>query len=75
MEAGFIALAVIMLVVGVLVGIRIGANRKFRDESRGILSVYQSDPKANPELFLTLTVPAEDVTSRKYVLFDVHVIR
>ena len=75
MVAGFIALTIIMAIVGALVGIRIGTNRKLRDESRGVLSIYRSDPEANPELFLTLTVPAEEVTSRKHVLFEVHVIQ
>ena len=79
MEAGFIALAILMLIIGVVVGTLVGksiANRRYMRETQytqGTLNVDCSDPEFEPGLFLGLAVPVKDVISRKYVMLDVNV--
>ncbi len=77
MEAGFIALLIVMAVVGVVVGFFIGktqAERRYRrdtDYTQGTLNVDCSDPEFDPGLFLGLAVPVSEVIHRKYVKLDV----
>lgn len=75
MEAGFIALAVAMTLVGIIVGVRIERVRNRRRDVKGVLNVCRSDPDYGSELFLALGVPVEEVVSQKYVTFAVNVIR
>lgn len=75
MEAGFIALAVAMTLVGIIVGVRIERVRNRRRDVKGVLNVDCSDPNYGSELFLALEVPVEEVVSQKYVTFAVNVIR
>lgn len=80
MEAGFIALIVLMTIVGVAVGFLFGkrkAERRYlRDTqfTQGTLNVDCSDPEFEPNLFLGLGVPVNGITTRKYVTLDVNVI-
>lgn len=80
MEAGFIALMVLMTIIGIVVGLLIGkkiAKRRYlRDTqyTQGTLDVDCSDPEFEPGLFLGLAVPVKDVIKRKYVTFDVNVL-
>lgn len=80
MEAGFIALAVLMTVIGVIVGLLIGkktAERRYLSDTRytqGTLNVDYSDPEFEPGLFLGLGVPVKDVITRKYVTLDINVM-
>ena len=79
MEAGFIALTVVMTVIGVVVGIFIGRKqikRLYEQDTRftqGTLNVDCSDPEFEPGLLLALGVPVKDITSRKYITLDVNV--
>ena len=75
MEAGFIALIVLVAIVCTLVGIYIGKTRTQQQGVQGVLNVDRSDPQYAPELFLALTVPIEDIVSQKHVVFSVNVIR
>lgn len=79
MEAGFIVLIVAMTIAGIIAGIRIGVHigvsRKSNADTVGILTVCDHDSSTNPELFLTLMVPADEVKSQKHVLFEVHVMK
>lgn len=79
METGFIILIVVMTVAGVLAGLRIGIHigttRRTNDDVKGVLTVCNSDSDSQPELFLTLMVPAEDVKAEKHVLFEVHAMK
>lgn len=80
MEAGFIALAVLMTVIGVIVGLLIGkktAERRYLSDAQytqGTLNVDCSDPEFEPGLFLGLGVPVKDVITRKYVTLDINVM-
>lgn len=79
MEAGFIVLGVLVVVVGVAIGMIIGksiAERRYTRETQytqGTLNVDCSDPEFEPGLFLGLAVPVRDIVSRKYVVLDVDV--
>lgn len=79
MGTGFVVLIVGMTLAGIIAGIRIGIHigtrRKISEETKGVLTMYRSDSKADPELFLTLMVPAKEVESQKHVLFEVHVMK
>ena len=76
MEAGLTILVLLTFVIGVLIGrYAFGKNAKSDERSGGIIHVAYSEPDSEPDMFLTLTVPVEDVVSRKQVVLDVHVIR
>lgn len=80
MEAGFIALLALTLIIGVAVGLLIGkkiAERRYINETQytqGTLDVDCSDSEFGPSLFLGLAVPVKDVIKRKYITFDVNVL-
>jgi hypothetical protein len=80
MEAGFIALAILMLVVGVVVGMLVGktrAERRYAKDTQytqGTLNIDCSEPEFEPGLFLGLAIPVKDVVSRKYIMLDVNVM-
>ena len=75
MEIALVFVAIACGIIGLTVGLVIGRNRKAKDETRGILHVDSSESANSPGLYLTLTVPIDDVVSRKHVLFDVNVIQ
>lgn len=75
MEAGFIVAVALAAIVGVSVGITIERFRHKNEHSRGILNVAYSDLYSQPDLFLTLQVPVEDVVAQKHVRFDVNILR
>ena len=75
MEAGFIALAVLMCVICTVVGIHIGKRKAARRDIQGALNVDCSDPESNPYLYLQLDVPIEEVTRLKQATFVVHVFK
>lgn len=80
MEAGFIALLVLMSIVGIVIGFLLGKRKTERrylqdtQYTQGTLNVDCSDPEFEPGLFLGLGVPVKDVATRKYVVLDVNVI-
>lgn len=73
MEAGFIALIVLTAIICIVAGIHIEKARVKRRDVSGVLNVIYSD--LEPQLFLQLEVPIEDVVSRKQATFDVNIIR
>lgn len=81
MEPGFIALIVIMTIVGVVVGIIIGkkaSERRYLHDTQftqGTLNIDCGDPEFEPGIFLGLGVPVKDVIARKYVILDVNVLQ
>ena len=80
MEPGFIALIVIMTVIGVVVGLILGkkaAKRQYLHDTQytqGTLNIDCGDPEFEPSIFLGLGVPVKDVIRRKYVTLDVNVL-
>lgn len=80
MEAGFIALLILMTIIGVAVGFLIGkrkAERQYLQDTQftqGTLNVDCSDPEFEPGLYLGLAVPVKDVVLQKYVTLDVNVM-
>lgn len=80
MEAGFIVLMILMLIVGVTSGFLIGkrkAEQRYLQDTQftqGTLNVDCSDPEFEPDLFLGLGVPVKDIATRKYVMLDVKVM-
>ena len=80
MEAGFIALMVLIAIVGVTVGFLIGkqkTERRYMQDTQftqGTLNVDCSDPEFEPGLFLGLGIPVKDVVTRKYITLDVNVM-
>lgn len=80
MEAGFIALMVLIAIVGVTVGFLIGkrkTERRYMQDTQftqGTLNVDCSDPEFEPGLFLGLGIPVKDVVTRKYITLDINVM-
>lgn len=80
METGFVALLVLGIVSGIVIGLFLGqqiAHRRFLRETKytqGTLNVDCGDPEFDPGLFLGLAIPVKDVTSLKYIALDVNVI-
>ena len=82
METGFALLLLLTaMVVGVAVGILIGkmqAERRYEQDTQytqGTLNAYCSDPESDPGFYLGLGVSAKEITSRKYVVFDVKLLK
>lgn len=75
MEAGFVILLLVVACVFTVVGMYIERLRFDRQDIQGDLNVYCDDPHCEPGLFLGLTVPINDVVSRKHVIFNVNVIQ
>jgi hypothetical protein len=80
MEAGFVALIVLMAILGIAIGWVIGkkkAERKYTQETQhtqGILNVDCGDPEFEPGLFLGLSVPIQEVVKKKYIVLTVNVM-
>lgn len=74
MEAGFIALAVVMTVLGIVFGMFVERSKIKRRETQGILNIAYDEHDA-PGLFLALSVPVEDIASKKLAIFSVNVLR
>lgn len=80
METGFIALLVLGIISGVLIGLFLGqwiTHRRYLRETeytQGTLNIDCNDPEFEPGLFLGLAVPVKDITARKYISLDVNVI-
>jgi hypothetical protein len=78
MEAGFIILWIVLgCLVGLIVGMSILKRRYINDTrySQGSLNVDRSDYGSAPGMFLHLTVPIDEVVSRKRVVLNVNVIQ
>lgn len=75
MEAGFIALTILMAIICMVVGIHIGKRKVARQDVQGVLNIDCSDPEGNPYLFLQLEVPIEDVLSLKQATFVVRLLK
>ena len=75
MEAGFIALVILVAVICFAVGIHIGKRSAKHQEVQGVLNIDCGESDASPYLFLQLEVPIEDIVNRKQALFDVNVFR
>ena len=73
MELGFIAITVVMTILGVIAGLLIGKCNTRTKETQGVLNVDYSDPEDGPYLFLELNTPIADVVSREQVVLDVAV--
>ena len=71
MEAGFIILAIVACVIGVLIGIGIERVRVRNTQTQGTIYAYYDDSNTDPMLGLEYNVSISDITSRKRVLFDV----
>lgn len=74
MEAGFIALSVLALIAGVLIGIFIKLPNK-GTRAIGIIHADYSDPEDGPYLFLELKVSVSEIVSKKRVVLDVDVTK
>lgn len=78
MEAGFIALAIIIaalaMVLGMLLGISMGKAKAGPSKTQGVVHVDCSDEAEGPWLYLEATVPMSDIASQKQVTFNVNVI-
>lgn len=78
MEAGFIVMIVVTAIISIVAGIHIEktlVKRRAVQGIQGVLNVICNDPEHEPQLFLQLIVPIEDVISREQTTFDVNVIR
>jgi hypothetical protein len=76
MEMGFVALAVVVsAILGIVVGIIIGKRTMIRKSSQGIIYVGIGDQEYAPSLFLSATVPIEDIAACDRAVFDVRVLR
>ena len=79
MEAGLILFMVAVASVGALIGMWVGKtrvrHRYERDTQRtqGVLNVDCSDQEFEPGLFLGLSVPVKEITSREYAVFKINV--
>lgn len=74
MEAGFIALAVVMTVLGIVFGMFVERSKIKQRKTQGILNIAY-DEHDDPGLFLALSVPVEDIASKKLAIFSVNVLR
>lgn len=74
MEAGFIVLAVVMVVLGAIFGVYVERSRIKRCETQGVLYVAY-DEYGTPELFTNLSTTIEDIASKKLAIFSVNVLR
>lgn len=78
MEAGFIALVVLMAILCVVAGMHIEkamTKRRNNQSIQGVLNIVCDNPEYEPQLFLQLVVPIEDVIGRKQTTFDVNTIQ
>lgn len=73
MELGFIAITVVMTILGVICGLLIAQCGERTKKSQGVLNVDYSDPEDGPYLFLELDTPIADIVSREQVVLDVAV--
>ena len=81
MEAGFVLLiAIAALILGIAVGILIGkreVERRYSTDTRytqGTLNIDCSDPEFKPNIFLGLSMPVDNLITRKYVSLDVKIM-
>ena len=74
MEAGYIILAIVTGIIGVLIGVNIERRNARTLETQGTIYAYYGDADNDPSLLLEYNVPISDIASRKRVLFDVSVI-
>lgn len=79
MEAGFIALIIVIsalaMVLGIFLGISMGKTKTVPSKSQGVVHVDCKDSDGTPWLYLEARVPISDIASQKQVTFDVNVIR
>lgn len=74
MEAGFIALAVVCIIIGIVIGI-ISKTKTAKVESYGILHIDCSDVDSEPWMYLEARTSVGEMASKKQVTFDVHIIK
>lgn len=79
MEAGFIALVIVMIglgiVAGIVLGFYLGRSIKKSRGTQGTIYAYYDSTNADPSLLLEYSVPINDIASRKQVTFNVQVIK
>lgn len=78
MEAGFIALLIVMTLIGILAGMLVEKTKTKRRDNRviaGTLNVVMDDPDSGPDLFLALDVPIADIASRRLAVFSVNILQ
>ena len=73
MEAGFIALAIIRLIIGVVGGMFIEKSKIKHRATQGSIIVDCSDPEDGPYMFAQYTIPVSEILSRKQVLLDIEI--
>ena len=81
MEAGFIVMAIILIVAAVaglcvIVKKRLISGSKTKDEGiHGMLNIVYDEFSENPQLMLALYDPIEEVVGQKQVVFEVNIIK
>lgn len=82
MGTGFIILIVLIaVIVGAAIGTFLGrrkADRRFKQDTQytqGRITIDNSCPDYDPELFLALNVPVESIMSRNYIRLDIKVVK
>lgn len=73
MEAGFVALFIVVIVVSVVLGMFIEKHRSKRLSDRtvqGDLNVHY-DPEYGHQMYLQISVPVESIIDQKQVTFNV----
>lgn len=75
MEAGFVALVVLVAIICTIAGIHIGKKKAIHRDIQGVLNVDCGDPEGSPYLFLQLEVPIETILKSKQATFVVRVLK
>lgn len=71
MELGFVIATIVLTLAGLVAGFRIGHTVASRRASKGVVYVSMASVATSPSLYLELDCPADDITSDKYVTFEV----
>lgn len=71
MELGFVIITIVLTLAGIVAGFRVGYAVASRRASKGVVYVSMASGAISPSLYLELDVSADDITSEKYVTFEV----
>lgn len=79
MEAGFIALTIVVsaltMVLGIFLGINLGKTKTSVSKTQGVVHVDHGDGASGPWLYLETRAPICDIIKQKQVTFDVNVVK
>ena len=81
MEAGFIIMAIVLIVAAIaglcfVVEKRLIGGSKMKDKDvHGMLNIVYDESSENPQLMLALYDPIEEVAGQKQVVFEVNIIK